>query len=86
MAKVPKGLSSVPSLLSFSATSPSPFANIALAQGEIAYRQGDYAAARRYAQSAASVFSRANAEPYQMHALESLLSQIRRDRMEAVAS
>ena len=56
--------------------SPDWFANVALAQGEIAYRQGDYAAARKYAQSAAPVFSRANAEPYQKHALETLTAAL----------
>ena len=53
-------------------------ANVALAQAEIAYRQGHYAAARKYVQSAAPVFSRADAEPYQKHALESLTAAIGR--------
>jgi hypothetical protein len=47
-------------------------ANVALAQGEIALRQRDYAAAEKYAQSAAPAFVRADAEPYQKHALEML--------------
>jgi ATP/maltotriose-dependent transcriptional regulator MalT len=55
---------------------PDWFANVALAQGEIAYRQGDYAAARKYVQSAVPVFSRPDAEPYQKHALESLTAAI----------
>jgi serine/threonine protein kinase/DNA-binding winged helix-turn-helix (wHTH) protein len=55
---------------------PDWFANVALSQAEIAYRQGDYAAARKYMQSAAPVFSRAGAEPYQKLALETLAAAI----------
>jgi ATP/maltotriose-dependent transcriptional regulator MalT len=55
---------------------PDWFANVALAQGEIAYRRGDYAAARKYVQSAAPVFSRADAEPYQKRKLETLAAAI----------
>jgi ATP/maltotriose-dependent transcriptional regulator MalT len=55
---------------------PDWFANVALAQGEIAYRQGDYAAARKYVRTAAPVFSRADAEPYQKHTLESLTTAL----------
>ncbi len=51
-------------------------ANVALAQGEIAYRSGDYQEARKYLQSAAPVFSRPEAEPYQKHALETLRAAI----------
>jgi eukaryotic-like serine/threonine-protein kinase len=51
---------------------PDWFANVALAQAEISYRQRDYAGARKYLQSAAPVFSKADAEPYQKHALETL--------------
>jgi hypothetical protein len=47
-------------------------ANVALAQGEIALRQRDYAAAEKYAQSAAPAFAKTDAEPYQKHALEML--------------
>jgi hypothetical protein len=55
---------------------PDWFANVALAQGEIAYRKGDYAAARKYVQSAAPVFSRADAEPYQKLALQTLAAAV----------
>jgi DNA-binding winged helix-turn-helix (wHTH) protein/serine/threonine protein kinase len=55
---------------------PDWYANVDLAQGEIAYRQGDYDAAREYIRSAAPVFSRADAEPYQKHALESLTAAL----------
>jgi ATP/maltotriose-dependent transcriptional regulator MalT len=51
---------------------PDWFANVALAQAEISYRQGDYAVARKYLQSARPVFSKVDAEPYQKHALETL--------------
>jgi hypothetical protein len=55
---------------------PDWFANVALAQGEIAYLQGDYATARKYVQTAAPIFSRADAEPYQKHALQLLTTAI----------
>jgi eukaryotic-like serine/threonine-protein kinase len=51
---------------------PNWSANLDLALGEIAFRRGDFAAARKYAQSAAPVFTRPDAEPYQKHALEVL--------------
>jgi tetratricopeptide (TPR) repeat protein len=47
-------------------------ANVTLAQAEIAYRRGDYDAARRCVQTATPVFTRKDAEPYQKRALESL--------------
>jgi ATP/maltotriose-dependent transcriptional regulator MalT len=53
-------------------------ANVALARGEIAFRQGDYAAARKYVETARPVLTRADAEPYQKHALEELASAIER--------
>ncbi len=53
-------------------------ANIALEEGEIAFRQGDYAAARKYLEKARPVLTRANAEPYQKHALEELAAAIDR--------
>ena len=56
--------------------SPDWFANVELAQGEIAYRRGDYRAARKYLDSAAPAFSRADAEPFQKHALASLSAAI----------
>ena len=52
-------------------------ANVALAQAQISYREGDYAGARRYLQSAAPVFSKADAEPYQKRALETLTAALR---------
>jgi eukaryotic-like serine/threonine-protein kinase len=51
-------------------------ANLDLALGEIAFRRGDFVAARKYAQSATPVFSRPDAEPYQKHALEVLTAAI----------
>ena len=51
-------------------------ANIDLAHAEIAYRRGDYDAASRDIQPAIPVFSRADAEPYQKHKLQSLLASI----------
>jgi serine/threonine protein kinase/DNA-binding winged helix-turn-helix (wHTH) protein len=59
---------------------PDWFANVALAQAEIAYRQGNYAAARKYVQSAAPVFSRTDAEPYQKRALETLTAAVDKRR------
>jgi eukaryotic-like serine/threonine-protein kinase len=51
---------------------PNWSANLALALAEIAFRRGDYATARKYADSAKPVFTRPDAEPYQKHALEVL--------------
>ena len=47
-------------------------AGVALAQAEIAYRRGNYEAARGYLQTVMPVFTRKDAEPYQKRALESL--------------
>jgi len=47
-------------------------ANVVLAQAEIAFRKGDYAEARKYLEKARPVFLRADAEPYQKHALQIL--------------
>ena len=55
---------------------PDWFANLALAQGEIAFRTGRYADARKYLESAAPVFSRADAEPYQKRALDALTAEL----------
>lgn len=55
---------------------PDWFANVALAQAGIAYRQGDYGTARKYLQSAAPAFSKTDAEPYQKHALETLTAAL----------
>jgi ATP/maltotriose-dependent transcriptional regulator MalT len=51
---------------------PNWAANVDLAMGEIAFRRGDYSAARKYVQSATPVFTRVDAEPYQKHALQVL--------------
>jgi DNA-binding winged helix-turn-helix (wHTH) protein len=56
---------------------PDWFANVSLAQAEIAYRQRDFAGARQYLRTAAPVFSKADAEPYQKHALETLDAALR---------
>jgi tetratricopeptide (TPR) repeat protein len=55
---------------------PNWSANLDLALAEIAFRRGDYATARKYADSAKPVFSRPDAEPYQKHALEVLTAAI----------
>ncbi len=47
-------------------------ANATLAKAEIAYRRGNYDAARSYVQTVTPVFTRKDAEPYQKRALESL--------------
>src|SRR6266849_3813264 len=47
-------------------------AGVTLAQAEIAYRRGNYDAARGYVQTVTPVFTRKDAEPYQKRALESL--------------
>ena len=47
-------------------------AGVTLAKAEIAYRRGNYAAARNYVQTVTPVYTRENAEPYQKRALESL--------------
>jgi serine/threonine protein kinase len=55
---------------------PNWSANLDLALGEIAFRRGDFAAARKYVQSATLVFTRPDAEPYQKRALEILSAAI----------
>jgi hypothetical protein len=47
-------------------------AGVTLEQAKIAYRRGNYDAARGYVQTVTAVFTRKDAEPYQKHALESL--------------
>jgi len=47
-------------------------AGVTLAEAEIAYRVGNYAAARNDVQTVTPVFTRKDAEPYQRRALESL--------------
>ena len=51
-------------------------ANLALSRGEIAYRQGDLAAARKFLELAAPVLTRADAEMYQKQAVERLRRQV----------
>src|SRR5581483_1750184 len=51
-------------------------ANIDLARAEIASRRGDYTTAQKNIQPAIPVFSRADAEPYQKHKLDNLLTSI----------
>jgi DNA-binding winged helix-turn-helix (wHTH) protein/serine/threonine protein kinase len=51
-------------------------ANVTLAQAEIAYRRGNYDAARSYVQTVSPVFTRKDAEPYQRRAFESLKSRL----------
>ncbi len=55
---------------------PDCAADIKLAQAEIAYRRGDYAAARGYVQAVTPVFTRKDAERYQKHALEVLTAAL----------
>jgi tetratricopeptide (TPR) repeat protein len=47
-------------------------AGVTLAKAEIAYRRGNYDAARNYVQTVTPVYTRENAEPFQKRALESL--------------
>ena len=47
-------------------------AGVTLAQAEIAYRRGNYDAARTQVQAVAPVFTRKDTEPYQKHAFETL--------------
>jgi ATP/maltotriose-dependent transcriptional regulator MalT len=65
---------------------PDWFANVSLAQAEIAYRQGDMEGARKYLSAAAPVFSKADAEPYQKHALETLAAALDKPAAQARAS
>lgn len=53
-------------------------AGVTLARAEIAYRRGDYDAARKYVQTVTPVFTRKDAEPYQKRALESLRADLER--------
>ena len=55
---------------------PDWFANIALEHGEIAYAQGDFAAAKKYLETARPIFSRPDAEAYQKHAMEKLAAAL----------
>ena len=47
-------------------------AGVTLAKAEIAYRRGNYEAARNYVHTVTPVYTRENAEPFQKRALESL--------------
>jgi hypothetical protein len=51
-------------------------ANVDLARADIAYRRGDISGARKQLEPAIPVFSRADAEPYQKHKMETLLSSL----------
>jgi len=51
-------------------------ANLDLARADIAFRKGDYTAARKDIQPAVPVFSKSDAEPFQKHKLESLQAAI----------
>jgi ATP/maltotriose-dependent transcriptional regulator MalT len=53
-------------------------ANLDLAKAEIAYRGGDYTAARKYLQSVAPAFAKAGAEPYQKSTFETLRANLAR--------
>jgi len=59
-------------------------ANVELSQAEIAYRKGDYNAARKLLQAAAPVLTRADGEAYQKHSLEKLQAAV--DRPEGRAA
>ncbi len=52
-------------------------ANVTLAQGEIAYRERDYAAAWRYLEAAAPIFEKPDAERYQTLAVQTLRSRLK---------
>jgi eukaryotic-like serine/threonine-protein kinase len=56
---------------------PDWFANVDLAQAEIAWGKGDYAGARRYVDSAAPVFARKDAEPFQKRAVEKISAELK---------
>ena len=56
---------------------PDWFANVALAQAEIAYRQGDLDAARKHLDAAMPVFSKPDAEVYQKQAMEKLAASLK---------
>jgi hypothetical protein len=51
-------------------------ANVALAKGQIALRQGNHAAAKRFLEAARPGLMKADAEPYQKHALEQLAAAV----------
>ncbi len=51
-------------------------ANVTLAQADVAYRRGNYEAARGYVRTVTPVFTRKDAEPYQKRALESLTAAL----------
>jgi hypothetical protein len=52
--------------------SPEWSANVALSEGQIAFRRGDYAAARKYLEAARQGLSRADTEEYQKKTLADL--------------
>ncbi|MBS1858993.1 MAG: winged helix-turn-helix domain-containing protein [Acidobacteria bacterium] len=54
------------------------FANVELAEAEIAYRQGDRTGGRKHLEAARPVFTRPDAEAYQRHTLEALTASLER--------
>ena len=57
---------------------PNIGAGVQLLQAEIAFRKGDYAAARKQIDAVTPVFTSKDAEPYQRHRLESLTADLNR--------
>jgi len=55
---------------------PTVGAEVALAEGEIAAREGDYESAERYANLAASTIDRPDADPSDKQSLEKLRASI----------
>jgi ATP/maltotriose-dependent transcriptional regulator MalT len=53
-------------------------AHLELAEGEIAYKRGDYEGARKHLLAAAPAFSCSGAEPYQKRRFETLSADITR--------
>jgi DNA-binding winged helix-turn-helix (wHTH) protein/serine/threonine protein kinase len=57
---------------------PGWYANLALAKGQIAFRQGDLDAARKYLQIARPVLTRPDAEQYQKRAFDELAAAVQK--------
>jgi hypothetical protein len=55
-------------------------AGVQILQAEIAYRKHDYDTARKLVQAVTPVFTRADAEAYQKHALETLTAELEKTR------
>jgi DNA-binding winged helix-turn-helix (wHTH) protein/tetratricopeptide (TPR) repeat protein len=58
---------------------PNSGADVTLLQAEIAYRQKDYATARKEVDAIKPIFTRADAEPYQRRTLEALAAALQRN-------